>query len=223
MIDLMFPEQYVDILPEVRAFLAEEQQLYIGGRWVAALNGAIFETVDPSSGRLLARVSSAQAEDVDAAVQAARQTFDSGAWHLKLTPSERGRLIWKLADLIESRASILAQLDALDNGKPLNKALKVDVPLSAEHFRYYAGWANKIEGATIPVNARHVELHRARTGGRVRIDRPVELSAADGGVEDRACAGRRELHHSEACRANPSQCALSGAIVRGSRIPSRRV
>jgi phenylacetaldehyde dehydrogenase len=152
MIDLTFPEQYVDILPEVRAFLAEEHRLYIGGRWVPALSGATFETSDPSSGRLLARVSSAQAEDVEAAVQAARQTFDSGAWHLKLTPSERGRLIWKLADLIESRAPILAQLDALDNGKPVSKAFKVDVPLSAEHFRYYAGWANKIEGATIPVN-----------------------------------------------------------------------
>lgn len=152
MSDLIFPESYVDILPEVRAFLAEEQRLYIGGRWLPAVSGETFDTLDPSTGRFLARVASAQAADVDAAVRAARQTFDSGDWHLKLTPSERGRLIWRLADLIEDRAAILAQLDSLDNGKPVSKALRSDVPLSAEHFRYYAGWANKIEGATIPVN-----------------------------------------------------------------------
>ena len=148
----VFPETYIDLLPEVRAFLGEELKLYIGGRWVPALSGATFETVDPSTGRVLARVPSAQAEDVDAAVRAARQTFDSGAWHLKLTASERGRLIWRLADLMEARAPILAQLDALDNGKPVKKAQTVDVPLSADHFRYYAGWTTKIEGATIPVS-----------------------------------------------------------------------
>ncbi len=149
---LTFPDTYVEILPEVRDFLAGKHQLYIGGRWQSALSGATFETIDPSTGRLLAHIASAQAEDVDVAVRAARATFDSGAWHLKLTPSERGKLIWKLADLIEEHAPILAQLDALDNGKPVTKARNVDVPLSAEHFRYYAGWTTKIEGATIPVN-----------------------------------------------------------------------
>lgn len=149
---LTFPETYIELLPEVRDFLAQEQKLFIGGRWLPAQSGATFETMDPSTGRLLAKVPSAQAEDVDAAVRAARECFDSGAWHLKLTPSERGRLIWRLADLIEARAPILAQLDALDNGKPVSKAQNVDVPLSAEHFRYYAGWTTKIEGATIPVN-----------------------------------------------------------------------
>jgi acyl-CoA reductase-like NAD-dependent aldehyde dehydrogenase len=152
MTDLTFPSNYIEILPEVRAFLQSDLKLYIGGRWVPPISGTTFETYDPSSGRLLARVPSAQAEDVDAAVQAARATFDSGAWHLKLTPSERGRLIWRLADLIEAHAPVLGQLDALDNGKPVKKAQHVDVPLSAEHFRYYAGWPGKIEGATIPVN-----------------------------------------------------------------------
>ncbi len=150
----VFPETYIDLLPEVRAFLSEELKLYSGGQWVSAQNGQTFDTVDPSTGRWLARVPSAQAEDVDAAVRAARQAFDSGAWHIKLTASERGRLIWRLADLMDERAPILAQLDALDNGKPVKKAQTVDVPLSAEHFRYYAGWTTKIEGATIPVSTR---------------------------------------------------------------------
>ncbi|MBK8023879.1 MAG: aldehyde dehydrogenase family protein [Chloroflexi bacterium] len=149
---LIFPETYVDILPEVAAFLAQEHRLYVGGRWVSALSGETFETLDPSTGRLLARVASARAEDVDAAVRAARQTFDSGAWHLDLTPSDRSRLIWRLAELIDAHAPVLAQLDSLDNGKPVSKALKSDVPLSAEHFRYYAGWPTKIEGATLPVS-----------------------------------------------------------------------
>jgi phenylacetaldehyde dehydrogenase len=148
------PDTYIDLLPEVRAFLTEELKLYLGGRWVTAQSGETFETIDPSTGRSLAHVPSAQVEDVEAAVKAARQTFDSGAWHLKLTPSERGRLIWRLADLIEERAPILAQLDSLDNGKPVRKAQTVDVPLSAEHFRYYAGWTTKIEGSTIPVSTR---------------------------------------------------------------------
>ncbi|MBL8134089.1 MAG: aldehyde dehydrogenase family protein [Anaerolineae bacterium] len=149
---LTFPETYVDILPEVSAFLEQEHRLYIGGRWAPARSGQTFETLDPSTGKPLARISSAQSEDVDLAVSAARRTFDSGAWHHNLTPSDRSRLIWRLAELIDAHAPVLAQLDSLDNGKPVGKALKSDVPLSAEHFRYYAGWPTKIEGATIPVS-----------------------------------------------------------------------
>jgi acyl-CoA reductase-like NAD-dependent aldehyde dehydrogenase len=143
----------VDVLPEVVAFLQRDHKLYIGGEWVGAARGQTFETVDPSSGNLLARIPSGSGEDVDKAVRAARRTFDSGAWHLKRTPAERSRLIWRLADLIEERAAVFAQLDSLDNGRPVSVTQTVDTPLSAEHFRYYAGWATKIEGATIPVSA----------------------------------------------------------------------
>lgn len=149
---LIVPRDYVDILPEVTAFLEQDHQLYIGGRWVPALSGRTFETLDPSTGQLLARVASAQADDVDVAISAARKTFDSGAWHLDLSPSDRSRLIWRLAELIDAHAPVLAQLDSLDNGKPVSKALKSDVPLSSDHFRYYAGWPTKIEGSTIPVS-----------------------------------------------------------------------
>jgi acyl-CoA reductase-like NAD-dependent aldehyde dehydrogenase len=148
-----FPDSYVDVLPEVRDFLSDGHKLYIGGRWLKPERGEYFETFDPSSGNLLALVPSASTEDVDRAVRAARQTFDGGIWHLKLTPAERSRLIWRLADLIEERAAVFAQLDSLDNGRPVSVVQAVDVPLSAEHFRYYAGWVTKIEGATIPVSA----------------------------------------------------------------------
>jgi phenylacetaldehyde dehydrogenase len=150
---LTFPDAYVDVLPEVRAFLSRDLKLYIGGQWLAPERGEYFGTFDPSSGRLLAQVPSGSTEDVDKAVRAARETFDSGVWHLKRTPAERSRLIWRLAELIEQRAAIFAQLDSLDNGRPVSVTQTVDAPLSAEHFRYYAGWVTKMEGATIPVSA----------------------------------------------------------------------
>ena len=146
------PQKYLPVHDEVEAFLASEKRLYIDGDWQPATSGKTFVTHDPSTGAELARVAEGDAADIDRAVLAARKAFDDGPWRNQLTPSERGKLIWRLADLIEQRADILAQLDALDNGKPLSVARASDVPLSAEHFHYYAGWASKIEGATIPVN-----------------------------------------------------------------------
>jgi acyl-CoA reductase-like NAD-dependent aldehyde dehydrogenase len=150
---LTFPNSYVDVLPEVHDFLSRDLKLYIGGQWVSSETGETFETFDPSSAQLLAHVPSAGAPDIDKAVRAAREAFDSGSWHTKLTPAERSRLIWHLADLIEERAPVFAQLESLDNGRPVSVTGTVDAPLSAEHFRYYAGWVTKIEGATIPVSA----------------------------------------------------------------------
>src|SRR5207248_2304742 len=89
--------------------------------------------------------------DIDRAVSAARKTFESGPWHT-LTASERGRLIWKLGDLLESHLEEFAQLESLDNGKPVGVARAADVPLAVDLFRYMAGWATKIEGSTIPIS-----------------------------------------------------------------------
>ncbi len=149
---LNIPENYIDLHPTVRDLLSSECKLYIGGQFVSAQSGKTFTTIDPSTEKVIAHVSEADAPDIDRAVKSARQAFE-GDWRHKITPAERSKLIWRLADLIDERAEILAQLDALDTGKPYQTALTVDVPLSAEHFRYYAGFPTKIEGATIPVSA----------------------------------------------------------------------
>src|SRR5207245_2438218 len=97
-------------------------------------------------------VAHGEAEDVDRAVLAARKAFDSGVWRT-MTPSARGQILWRLADLIERDTDHLAELESIDNGKPFSVAKAADVPLSADHFRYMAGWATKIEGNTIPISA----------------------------------------------------------------------
>ena len=126
-------------------------KMLIGGQWVEAASGKTFETLNPASGAVLARVAEGEAEDINRAVAAARKAFESGPWP-KLTPSQRGRLLLKLADLIEQNTEELAQLETLDNGKPIRYSRGGDVPLTADHFRYFAGWATKLEGETIPVS-----------------------------------------------------------------------
>jgi phenylacetaldehyde dehydrogenase len=125
--------------------------MLIGGRWLEAASGKTFPTYNPATGEVLAQVAEGTSTDIDKAVIAARKAFESGPWR-KLTTSERGRLIWKLADLIESHLEEFAQLESLDNGKPLGVARAADVPLAVDHFRYMAGWATKIEGNTIPLS-----------------------------------------------------------------------
>ncbi|HET8914009.1 MAG TPA: aldehyde dehydrogenase family protein [Ktedonobacteraceae bacterium] len=126
-------------------------KMLIGGQWVESASGKTFETFNPSTGEVLAHVAEADAEDVNRAVIVARKAFESGPWP-KMTPSQRGRLLWKLADLIEQNADEMARLETLDNGKPIKYSKGGDVPLTADHFRYFAGWATKLEGETIPVS-----------------------------------------------------------------------
>lgn len=135
--------------PDVAAFIARAQPLRIGGGEVQA--GETLEVINPSDGKLLARVARAGAGEVDLAVAAATKAFDTGPWR-SMTPHDRGRILWRLADLIEERAEVFGQLDALDNGKPMAVARDVDAIWSARHFRYFAGWPDKIEGAVIPVS-----------------------------------------------------------------------
>lgn len=135
----------------VRSFIAETRKMLINGQWIEAASGKTFASVNPATGDILANVAAGDKEDVDRAVTAARRAFETGPWS-RLSPSERGRLIWKLADLIEAHAEEFAQLETLDNGKPLAVARAADVPLSADLFRYMAGWATKIEGTTIPLS-----------------------------------------------------------------------
>jgi phenylacetaldehyde dehydrogenase len=135
----------------LQPFLAAPKQLLINGQWINARSGKQFDVFDPATDQTIASVAEGDREDIAAAVAAARAAFDDGPWS-KLTASERGRLIWKIGDLIEQHADELAQLETLDNGKPFTIAKAADVALAADMFRYMAGWATKIEGNTIPLN-----------------------------------------------------------------------
>jgi len=139
------------IHPQVADFLEKPRKMLINGNWVSSISGKNFPTYNPATGEVLAQVAEGDREDIEQAVKAARKAFDQGPWR-RLTASERGRLIWKLADLLESHTEEFAYLESLDNGKPLTIARAADVPLAVDLFRYMAGWTTKIEGNTIPIS-----------------------------------------------------------------------
>src|ERR1039457_7187540 len=132
----------------VESFIGSPRQLFINGQWCDAASGRTFETPNPATGDTLARIAEGGPEDIDRAVRAARKAFEEGPWS-RITPSERGRIIWRIGDLILQHVDELAELESLDNGKPFPVAQAADVPLAADLFHYMAGWATKIEGNTI--------------------------------------------------------------------------
>src|ERR1700677_4423114 len=136
---------------DVEAFIGSPRQLFINGQWIDAASGKTFETPDPATGQTLAQIAEGDAEDINRAVRAARSAFDEGPWG-RMSPSERGRIIWRIGDLILEHADELAQLESLDNGKPFAVARAADVPLAADLFHYMAGWATKIEGNSINIS-----------------------------------------------------------------------
>jgi phenylacetaldehyde dehydrogenase len=144
--------QAVTLDQNVTQYVAKPRQMLINGKWVDAASGKTFPTYNPATGDVLAQVAEGDKEDINRAVDAARAAFDNGPWR-KLSPSERARMIWRLADLVELHSEEFAQLESLDNGKPLTIARVADVPLTADIFRYMAGWVTKIEGNTIPLSA----------------------------------------------------------------------
>jgi aldehyde dehydrogenase (NAD+) len=125
--------------------------MLIDGKWVDSVSGKTFETINPATGEVIARVAEGDKADVDKAVKAARRAFEEGPWR-KMNARERGRLMYRLADLIEKNVEELAMLETLDNGKPIRDSRNADLPLTIDCYRYYAGWADKIEGKTIPIN-----------------------------------------------------------------------
>jgi phenylacetaldehyde dehydrogenase len=141
----------IQVDERVTQFVATPRQMLINGRWVGAVSGKTFPVYNPATGDMLAQVAEGDRADIDRAVTAARAAFDTGPWR-KLTVSERGRLIWKLADLLEQHLDEFAELEALDNGKPISVARVADVPLAIDLFRYMAGWTTKIEGHTISIS-----------------------------------------------------------------------
>jgi phenylacetaldehyde dehydrogenase len=130
-------------------FFSRQHRMLIDGRFVLAASGKTFPVYNPATGEVVAQVPEAETEDVDRAVIAARRAFDEGPWTRKMSNSERGQMLWKLADLLQANLEEFAEIESLDNGKPLSVARVADVPLAVDMFRYMAGWATKITGSTL--------------------------------------------------------------------------
>ncbi len=127
-----------------------QTKMLIDGKWRDSVGGHTFATYNPATEEEIAQVAEGNADDIDLAVKAARKAFDSGPWR-SMDARDRGRLLYKLADLMESKIDELAELETLDNGKPISESRHADLPLVIDCLRYYAGWADKIHGQTIPV------------------------------------------------------------------------
>lgn len=150
----------------VNQFLGEPRKLLINGKWVDAASGKTFAVYDPATGAEIAQVAEGEAEDVDRAVAAAREAFENGPWS-KMPGSQRAKLIWKLADLIEENLEKFAELETLDNGKAFTISKAVDIPGAAEQFRYMSGWATKIDGRHLSFGERdtiHAYVRREPVG-----------------------------------------------------------
>ena len=130
------------------------KQLFINGEWRDAAGGKTIEVVNPATEEVIAEVASAETSDVDAAVAAARAAFD-GPW-AKLSARERGKLVWTIGERLMEKADEIARLETLHNGKPIFESRQIEVPAAAECFQYFAGWADKIHGETIPVKGNYL-------------------------------------------------------------------
>ncbi len=144
----------------------EHTECFIGGAWLPAASGKTFATVNPATEKPIAEVAEGDQADIDLAVDSARKAFESGPWS-KMDARDRGRLMYKLADLIEDQIDDLAALESLDNGKPVKDARAADLPLVIDCLRYYAGYADKIHGSTIPVRGNYFTYTRKEPVGVV--------------------------------------------------------
>ena len=141
----------VEISKWTQDFLSAPKKMLLNGQWVDSASGKTFPVYNPATGEVIAQVAEGDKEDINRAVKIARDTFENSSWR-SMTPSERGRIIWRIGDLILEHLEEFAELESLDNGKPITVARAADVPLSADLFHYMAGWATKIEGTTIPIS-----------------------------------------------------------------------
>ena len=189
-------------------FIAKSKQMLINGRWESALSGKTFPVVNPATGETIAYAAEGDKADIDKAVIAARAALASKAW-ANMTPSDRGKLVWRIGDLILKYADELAELEALDNGKPLTVARAADVALSADIFHYMAGWATKLHGMTIPISAssgNFLSYTRLEPVGRGRANHSMEFSLIDGGLEAVTCIGNRLYGGVKSGGRNPLIC-----------------
>ncbi len=138
---------------ETKTAVRGPTKLLINGEWVAPASGKYYDDPNPSTGETVATVAEGSAEDIDRAVKAARAAFE-GPWS-KMHPADRGKLVYKLGELVRTHARELAEIDAIDAGKPVTNSLRVDIPAAIDCFEYYAGWADKVHGETVPVRGPH--------------------------------------------------------------------
>ena len=132
---------------EARTFLARPHRMLIDGKWVDSISGKTFPVIDPATERVISHVAEGDAADIDLAVKAARRAFD-GVW-AKTLPSERGKILWRWADLVEKNAAEIAMIETFDIGKPYAAAMRLDINETTERLRYFAGWCTKLSGATL--------------------------------------------------------------------------
>ncbi len=191
--------------------LQDRYGLFIGGEFVEPKSGRYMATIDPSTEEVLAEVPEAGAEDVDLAVTAARDAFDS-RWR-DLPGRERAKYLYRIARALQERAREFAVLESMNGGKPIKESRDIDLPLAAAHFFYYAGWADKLDYA-FPGKDREAD-RRGRPGD------PLELPDADGRMEARAGAGHREHHRAQARRDDAAHRAVAGRGDPGGGAPAR--
>ena len=194
---------------------------YIGGERRAGSTGESFDVLDPSTDEVVESVTLAGPDDVDAAVAAARAAY--AEWS-RATPVERSAVLTRAAALLDERAEELAQLESRQAGKPIRLAREFDVPGTVDNTAFFGAAARRLDGmATARVLGRPHLLDPARADRRRRLDRPVELPAADGGVEGAAGHRRRQHHRPQAGRDHPAhRAALRGGLHRGRRAARRR-
>ena len=137
-------------MPEQNRATIKPGQLFIDGEWVGAQSGATYTTINPTTEEPLTEVAEGGAEDIARAVAAARRAFSEGAWP-KLSAADRGRMLWSIGDRLDAQVKEIAEIETLDQGKTITESSRVDVPMAADCFRYFAGWTTKIEGETVPV------------------------------------------------------------------------
>ncbi|ESS73843.1 putative aldehyde dehydrogenase DhaS [Methyloglobulus morosus KoM1] len=139
-------------------FIGHPKKMLINGRWEPSVSGKTFPVTNPATGEIIAHAAEGDKADIDKAVKAARAALEGKGWST-MTPSERGKLVWRIGDLILKYADELAELEALDNGKPFTVARAADVALAADIFHYMAGWATKLHGLTIPISVSGGDFH----------------------------------------------------------------
>lgn len=142
----------------------QHTECFIDGQWRPAVSGKTFETINPATEQVICEVAEGDKADIDAAVKAARKAFERGPWS-RMDARDRGRVMFRLADLIENEIDELAALETLDNGKPIREARYADLPLVIDVLRYYAGYADKIHGATIPIRGNYFTYTRREAVG----------------------------------------------------------